>query len=150
MLNFIPENNKKDIEKTGYVTVNNFAFANQIWFKNICFGFYFPVSLQNHEFFFSKISIEENTGEISIESNIFIDENYKEIGYFQTHKLDSDLTAGFYIIRAIDISGNYNTSSIFEVKNQDFSYNIEIINKFIDATGDSFIDAAGDSFVEKK
>ncbi len=147
MFNWINIGGKLDIEKTGYITTNNYKFANQIWFKNFCFGFYFPVFLQTLDFYFQKVEVDNFTGEITFGAETLIDDTNKIAEYFEQHELATDLSAGYYVIIAKSgTSKLYTTSSIFEVKNTYFTGDNYI--RAVDVLGYIFTDVENYQAIE--
>ena len=150
MFEFILTSEKQDIQKTGYISTNNYKFSNQIWFKNFIFGFYVPDFLKTSTFYLVKLTVNQNTGALSYSSFATIDNTYKIDNYFEAHEIADSrdyLEPGFYAIQTTAPSGDtHTTSSIFEVKNKLYTGTSEVVEDFTDGTEEAFTDNTGEAF----
>ena len=154
-IEFIATTKELDIEKTGYTTVNNYRFANQIFHKNYVPPFFIPKIIDGeyiNALALIPITINDATGVITevTANKIGLDLANLSGLYFQGEFLviAKYLTYKYYIIK-ITAANNYKSTSIFKVEPtvlKSAPTSIEL--SLVDDDGDIFVDDAGDEFIE--
>lgn len=150
MIKFTSNTDNQDFKRTGYVTINNFKFANQCLFTNYIPPFYLPFQYDGEKINIKKIEINPATGAVTSSTHYQIADDTLFIdNYFVGLTLSTGdyLTPNSYYFLEINDTGDVSTQ-IFKAIDQEFE-DIEILSKLVDNNGDFFVDNNGDFFVSK-
>ena len=132
--------NKQDFEQIYYTSKNNYNFANQTWYKNYVFGFYFPTELQASDFVIQKLIIDNATGVVTWADILTLDNSKKQTGYFEAHEI-TPMMSGFVRIKSNDfVSKNIIKIAPILIK--------ETFDFFVNERNEYFINNLGEKFIK--